>query len=249
MNVRRSVWILFTTCGLAGCGGDFGDTGSGGSGGGTGSVRLVNASQSAFLDLYDSSTALSTGVALYGAGNYVSLPRGSRVLGVRAQGSSATLATATVPVVRDDHQALVAYQTVGTFATATVPEDEAAPSSNSAKLRVFNTASADAGSVDVYVAVATTTCAAIAASTMAATAATVSGLQTGYAQLAAATAPYRVCVTGAGVRTDLRLDIPALTLSNLRIVTLVLARTPANKLQALTIDQQGAVAALAGTAP
>lgn len=244
MNVLRSLFLLSAALGLSACGGDFGDLGGGSGGGGNGNLRFVNASQTGFLDLYESNTALASSVALYGASNYASLSRGTRSLNVRAPASSTSLASASATVVRDDHQALVAYTAfgaaVGTVTTAFLPEDEAAPATNSAKLRIFNTATAAADPVDVYV--VTTPCAALAGSAMAPTAGSVSGLQSGYAVLTASTTAYRVCVTGAGVRTDVRVDLPALLIFNQRIVTLILVRPPAGPLQAMALDQQGGAA-------
>ncbi len=248
MTHRQSALTFCAALGLAACGGDFGDSGDG-SGGGNGNLRLVNASQTADLDLYESSTALSTSVPLSGAGSYVSLNRGSRALGVRAAGNTATLATPTVTVARDDHQALVAYQSAGSLQTAVLSEDEAAPTANNAKLRIFNAAQADAGNLDVYVVAGTLSCADVAAAMTAPTFSSVAGTPSSYAPFPATTVASRLCVTGVGVRTELRLDIASLVMTNLRIATIVLSRAPNTKLRALIIDQQGTVAALAGTAP
>lgn len=250
MTTRRKARLLAMALVLAGCGGDFGNIDNGdGSGGDDGNLRLVNASQTGFLDLYESGTALTTSVSLGRAGSYVSLNRGSRTLGIRESGNVTTLATATVAVASNDHQALVAYRSAGSLQTTVLSEDEAAPATNNAKLRVFNTAQADAGNIDVYVVAATTTCAALAAATTVATFGSVGNAASSYAELAAATAPYRVCVTGVGVRNNLRLDIGSLVLTNQRIVTLVLSRLPNNALQALTIDQQAGVAPIDSAAP
>lgn len=250
MNLRLFACIVPAFVALTSCGGDFGDTGDGDGSGGTGNLRLVNASRTGFLDLVESSTALTSSVPLSGAGTYLSIKRGTRTLAVRESGTTATLVSANVTVGRDDHQALVVYQSAGgSFQTSVLAEDEAAPAANSAKLRVFNTAQADAGNVDVYAVAATSSCADVSGSAQVPTIASVGTAPSGYVPLATATAAYRLCVTGAGVRGNLRLDIPALTLTNQRIVTLVLTRTPAATLQALTIDQQGAVVAITGTAP
>lgn len=240
MTLRRFACTLSASLLLAACGGDLGDTG-GGSGGGNGNLRLVNASQTAFLDLYEGNTALASNVALYGASSYTSVSRGTRSLTVRAPGNNTALASANATVVRDDHQAVVAYTAAGaaagTVTTTFLPDDEALPTTNNAKLRIFNTA---APALDVFV--TTTTCAALAGSAVAPTAGSVVGLQNGYALLSASTTAYRVCVTGAGVRSDVRLDLPAFVLSNQRIVTLILVVEPSGALQGVALDQQGAAA-------
>ena len=54
----------------------------------------------------------------------------------------------------------------------------------------------------------------------------------------------RIRVTGSGDKTDLRLDLPAVTLADQQITTLVLTATPGGVLvHGLSIDQQGGVTA------
>lgn len=220
---------------LNGCGGGSLDT--------EGSVRLVNAtSEYTTLDLYAASDRVSTGVASYGVGGYASLEADSYTFNLKDGGSAATAASTSREVTKKDHFALVAYTSGGTLKTEYLPEDEDGPSSGTAKLRVFHTASADAGSVDVYV--VSTACSALSTSSAAATASAVSGLQSGYTEVSAASGgtSYHVCVTASGNKNDLRLDIPALTLSNQQVATLILTRTPGGVLvNGLLLTQQGAL--------
>ena len=52
---------------------------------------------------------------------------------------------------------------------------------------------------------------------------------------------YHVCVTSAGNKTDLRLEIPSFVLSEKRIVTVILARGAGGfLLNAIVLDQQEA---------
>jgi uncharacterized protein DUF4397 len=68
------------------------------------------------------------------------------------------------------------------------------------------------------------------------------GLQGAYSQLTASATPVHVCVTSPGDRTDLRLDIPSFTLSEKRVVTLILVRSAGGVLlHGLVLDQQGAL--------
>ena len=205
------------------------------------SVRLVNAtSDYATLDLYAGTSAASTGIASYAVGNYVDLDPATYSFNLEAGGSGAISATTSAAVVKDVDYTLVAYTTGGTLNAQVLTDNEAAPTSGTAKLRIFHTASADAGSVDVYL--VTSACANLASVSASATASGVTGLQTSYTQVTAATGgtAYHVCVTAAGDKTDLRLDIPALTLTNQQIATLVLTRSAGGVLlHGLLLNQQG----------
>ena len=124
-------------------------------------------------------------------------------------------------------------------------DDEAAPSDGSARLRIYNAASADAGAVDAYLSPAG--CTSLGASNAVAsnvTAAAVGAWATVGA--AAGGTSYHLCVTGAGDTSDLRLDLSPLTLGSRQVTTVVVtASAGAVLVNALTVDQQGAVAARA----
>ena len=218
--------------------------GCGGTGDKDAKVRLVNAtSEYAAMDLYESSDAITTGVASYAVGGYASLEKGGYTFHLKSGGTSAIAASVSDSIGRDDHHTLVAYTSGGTLTTQILDDAEGDPSSGTAKLRVFHTASADAGAVDVYL--VNTPCATLSSSPSAATASGVSGLQAGYTEVAAAGGGtgYHVCVTAAGDKGDLRLDIPALSLSDQQIVTLILVRSSGGVLlHGLLLNQQGALA-------
>ena len=222
---------------LGGCGGAAPDS--------QGQVRLVNATREfATMDLYSSSSLLSRGVASYGTGSYIDLDPGSYTFNLTEGGSPAVSATLTGSVAVTKHQTILAYTSGGTLTGVYLSDDEGAPDSGTAKLRVFNTASTDAGSVDVYL--VTTECATLPSSLAAPTASGVTGLQSGYTQVSATGSgtAYHVCVTGNGDKTDLRLDIPSTTLKDQQIVTLVLVRSTGGVLlNGLLLQQQGAVTA------
>ena len=101
--------------------------------------------------------------------------------------------------------------------------------------------------MDVYV--TSTACASLtSADSPVATA--VTGLQDGYAAVVAAStgSAWHVCVTGTGDRTDLRLDIPALTLTSQQVATLILTKTGGGVLMnGLLLDQQGVLTPYANT--
>lgn len=236
MKTWQVATTLFAALGLAACGGDFESIDKPNSGQ-SGKVRLINAtSANILLDLYDSGSALQASVPIYGASSYSSLATGNHTLTVRNSGSTAAIATATVTAARDDHQAVVAYSSGGVTAATVLSETDAAPAAGTAKLRILNTA--DAGSVDVYL--VTTTCAVNAAATTPAFASAVGSNVTAYVAVPASATASRVCITGAGARTDLRADIASLAITDQRIVTLILVRPSAGVLKALALDQQAA---------
>ena len=221
---------------LNGCGGGGLDTDS--------SVRLVNAtSEYTTLDLYAGSDRVSAGVASSSAGAYATVGAGTYSFNLKSGGSTATAASTSREAVKKKHQTLVAYTTGGALTSEYLSDEEGAPSSGTAKLRLFHTAAADAGNVDLYV--VNTACTDLQNSTAAALATGISGLQSGYVEVSAATGgtAYHVCITGAGDKTALRLDVPTLTLSNQQVATLILTRTAGGVLlNGLLLNQQGSLA-------
>lgn len=212
--------------------------GGGSNSGSDGAVRLVNASDGyGALDLYSSDTLLSSGVAADGAGNYVSLGAGTYTFKLKRNGSSTTVSSSERSVLESTPHTLVAYATGETLKTVFLTDNETAPSSGTAKLRVFN-ASSEAGTLDVYVTASD--------ATLADSSATVSSLASerfsSYGEIGAGS--YRIRVTGYGDKTDLRLDLDAVTLASQQITTLVLTTTPGGVLvNGLFIEQKSNVTA------
>ncbi|MGZ8259416.1 MAG: DUF4397 domain-containing protein [Caldimonas sp.] len=217
--------LALTACG----GGLLGDQGR---------LRLVNAtSESGALDLYADGDAIVTGISSYTTSGYANRKQDPYSLEIRQSG--VTLVTTSTSVVADRDQTVVAYNSGGTMAAAVLEDEEGEPSRGRAKLRIFNTATADADRIDVYL--ITAACSTLDASTAAPTATSVSGLQSAYAELSSSDTAYRLCVTAAGDKGDVRLEIPSFVLSDRRIVTVILARgTAGYLLNAIVLDQQGA---------
>jgi Domain of unknown function (DUF4397) len=215
--VKLSRLALLATFALAvqGCGGT--------SDADQGALRLINASaDAAGLDLYNGSSRIASGVAANAASTYFGFDKGSFTFNLKPAGSGTTSASASVSVDKGQNLSLVAYNSGGALKTNTIVENESAPAAGSAKFRVFNTASVEAGSLDVYLTGAA--CSALATNATP-VAATVSGLQATFSEIGAAGGAgtaYRICVTGAGDKTDLRLEVPAATLINQQVVTLIL---------------------------
>ena len=206
--------------------------------GNQGRIRLVNATTGlGALDLQiDGSTAIS-GVAPATGSDYVLKKADTYTLDILQTGSPASLLTTQTALVADKHQTVVAYNNGGTIGATILSDEEGDPSKGQAKFRVFNTSSTD--SVDVYL--ITTACSTLASSPLAPTASGVTGLQSSYAQLASSATTYHLCVTAAGDKTDVRLEIPSFVLSEKRIVTVILAPGAGGYLlNAIVLDQQGA---------
>jgi hypothetical protein len=220
---------------LAACGGGALSTNEG-------HLRLVNASGSlGTLDLFADNDAVATGVAPFTASGYEDLKADTYSLDVRQSGTPGTLVTVSTTLPKKDHQTVVAYTSGGTTAATVLSDEEGDPRSGKAKLRVFHTAAADAGNVDIYLVAGA--CSDLATSAAAPVASNVSGLQTAYTELASSATAYHVCVTTAGDKSDLRLELPSLVLGEKRIVTLILARGAGGfLLNAMVVDQQGAAA-------
>lgn len=219
---------------LQGCGGAEDDSGDG-------AVRLVNASAIGALDLYASDTLLSSDVAADSAGSYVSLGAGTYTLKLKRNDSSTTSSSGERTVLEGTAHTLLAYTTSETLKAIFLTDNEEAPTSGTAKLRVFN-ASVEAGALDVYVTAAD--------STLADSSATVSTLaaerSSAYNEIS--TGSYRIRVTGSGDKADLRLDLADVVLSNQQVTTLVLTTSSGGVLvHGLFIDQQGSVTARKNT--
>ena len=209
-----------------------------------GEVRLVNAAGDAgALDLYAGNAKIAAGVAAASAGGYASIDAGTPTLAVRLASSGASLASnAATAVEKGKRYTVLAYASGGAVAETVLADAEDAPGGDTARLRVFNTASVEAGALDAYL--SATDCTALAASNAIATnlAVAAPGAYATFGASASGT-PYRLCVTGAGDTGDLRLDLP-LPLVRQQVTTVVLTATAGGVLvDATLVEQQGAVTA------
>ena len=218
-----------------------------------GKVRLINATtEYTSLDLYtvnsDGSDNLVVGGTAAGAASgYDGVDRGSYTFQVKSSTGAGTAATTTGAVTKTDHFSVVTALTGGSATATFLSDDEDNPASGNAKLRIFNAASGEAPSVDVYL--STNACNALTV-TDTPFASAITGLQTTYSQLTSASAgtTWNVCVFANGDTTTLLLDIPALTLKNQEIATLILTHTPGGVLlNGAVLDQQGAMTSYAST--
>lgn len=215
---------------LSGCGG------SGDDDNGTGHVRLVNASTDyTSLDLYASDVRVTSGVLQNAVGDYVAFGNDDIVFKLKRADSGITSLATTRTVSKDVSDTLIAYSTAGSLRTVYLADSEDAPTSGYAKLRIFNT-SLEAASVDVYV-----TGVGGGLADISAAASSIAGERfSSYGEISAGS--YRIVVTGAGDKTDVRLDIPSITLTDQQIGTLILTSTPGGVLVNGLMLNQGSTA-------
>jgi hypothetical protein len=214
----------------------------------TNTVRLVNGTGST-LSMVTAGSQLATAVAPGTASANATITSGTYPIALVASGVpsaetnfsfSATVAYTMVAYTSDQSLHLVQFI-----------DNEPAPLAGDGQIRIADL-SADAGNLDVYMAPVsalndiyspTTASPALQAATLLAQ--NVSGT-TLYNEVLANN--YHVWVTGANNITDLRLDIPSVTIANQQILTLVLTSTTGGGLvDGLLVTQQGAVQAQTNT--
>lgn len=227
----RALLTLLLCLGLAACG-DFGsltDT----------RVRLVNATSDGYdaLDLYVDGDREITGVSVDSVSGYTGVDDGTRTVALARTGSSTLLAAGNQTLAQDEDYTLVAYGAVGTLRTVLLTDDEDDPDSGRSRVRLLNGAS-DAGAIDVYLTSpgdplddASPVAANVAPNALSAYATINSG-------------GYRLRVTAAGDRDDVRLDVPLVTLASRQVSTLIVSGTPGGVLvDAALVEQGGPLAA------
>jgi hypothetical protein len=199
-------------------------------------VRLVNAATGySELALTVGGEGV-TGRAAYGeSAAYTDIDPGTRTAEVSRPGSATLLATSSVALSRDDHYTVLAFDKAGTLSTLLLDENSGAPDRGRTLLRVVNAAS-DAGALDVYV---TGDGEELPGSTPVQSAAAY-GVLGSYVTLNSGS--WRLRVTAASSKTDLRLNVPAVALGSESVATLVLTPGEGGVLvNALLVVQQGGI--------
>ena len=205
-------------------------------------VRLLNATRSyAQLDLSVNDKTINSKIAYATVGDYGTVDTGSTATKVLTSDVGTSVSATTPTLASGSNYTFITYGFAGAIRTTLLQEAETAPDSGKAKLLVLNLAP-DAGALDVYVTTATD-------SIDTATALTTNlqgGAGSGYIQINSGT--FRVRITGYNKRTDLRLDIPAVTLDSATVNTLVLTSSDGGVLvNGVSLVQKGAVKNFANT--
>ncbi len=197
-------------------------------------IRLLNASpELASAELVIDKDKLAGPVSALTLSAYARRGDGTASLQVRNSSGGATVATSPATLKADAHYTLIAYGAGGAMRTSLVEEEQAEPASGQSKLMVLNLAP-DAGPVDVFL----TDANAALASAQPFASNVAPGQGSGF--LARDSGSYRLRVTGAGKRDDVRLDLAAVTLDSAKVSTLVLRGSAGGVLvHALKLPQRG----------
>ena len=233
----------WSVAGVVGLGAALSGCGSGSSNS-TDSLRLANATLThPSLDLLVNSAVTLSATAADTVSAYAAPAAGGNTLQVDDTGSLTALTT-TVPTLSGGlHYTLLAYESGGTVKTVVLSEDDAVPAVGGAQLRIYDTA-LDAGPLDIYITAPGADLSTLSPTTSFGTLTSVAATTL----LPYSAGTYEVRVTGAGNKTDLRLDMPAVTLTSQQSV--IVALTPAAGgllLNGSTLVEQGAYAAVRNT--
>ncbi len=191
-------------------------------------VRVLNLSTGyPSIDLYSNDgdsaedTAQFEAVALGTISDYRTLRADTYTLKFRRAGKTANLFTRLLSLAEDMHITFVAVGDTNQFAVLAVNEDAGDPDEGYAQVQVGNTTAS--GSLDVYFTDADELLEDVSPD--------MSGITAGMNSPTAVKAgTYRMRVTGAGSKTDVRLNVPQITLQEGSVVSVVLTATEGNVL-------------------
>ena len=210
----------------------------------TANLRVVNATithQS--LDLLIGASVVVPATVADNASAYASVAGGSETLQLNDAATATALVSTIASLAGGQHFALVAYESGGAVKTAVLTEDFVAPAAGTAQLRIYDIAT-DAGALDVYVTAPTTDLSTVPSPTLTITA-DLYAASSGWLVYNPGT--YRLRVTGAGNKADMRIDMPV-TVTALQVATVVLAPASGGLLlNGSTLIQQGTYAASRNT--
>jgi len=205
-------------------------------------VRLLNVSlgyQS--LDMYvnnnsssnSSDTELLQGIGYQTLSSYSSLDSGKYEVKFKVHSSSSTLEDISSDSFADEtHATYLAYGSTGNFGTLKISEDVGDQASGKSGIQLFNVA--EAGALDIYLTDSSTA--------LSDTTPTFSGIGSGSSSSSTAIdqGTYRLRVTAAGDKTDLRLDVSGITVASQKNYNIILVSSVGGVLvNALFLPQQG----------
>jgi hypothetical protein len=204
-------------------------------------VRLLNVSQDyTSLNVYVGDTATTPtigGIPTGSLSSYVGIDAGSDTV-YFTEGSNAQsdpLISQSEAFTIGEHRTYVAYGDTGDFAEYEINEDQGAPGGSNANVEVLNTAT-DAGPLDVY---------------LTGSGAPLTGASANFSDVAAGQTPafssiasgtYQLSITGTGNPSDVRLQVPAITLNGQEVVTIIVTESAGGYLvNAYILPQQGSL--------
>lgn len=202
-------------------------------------VRLLNVSSGYnSLDLYtndgnsDADRQLFSGVTSGSASGYSAIKAGSYTLKFRKSGVSGDLLAVGESPTESSYTTYVAYGATNHFALLALNENATAPGSGYTKVQIINAMVSD--SFDVYLTGANDSLDDVSPTIALAK----PGLQSVANTIVSGT--YRMRITAAGSKTDIRLDVPSITLASAGVASLVISETQGGVLvNAVLLAQQG----------
>ncbi|MFM2448575.1 MAG: hypothetical protein RIS44_1025 [Pseudomonadota bacterium] len=187
----------------------------GGGAGNDAKLRYTNlTTDSNGLSLYTGSDERIANINPEQLSGYVDVDAKTYDLSVK-KGAGSALTTAPTTLSKRKHYTAVSWGRDGAIKFSLLDENQDAPNSGKVKLRVLN-AAADAGSLDVYLTSGTD---GLEGNTPTHGSAAV-GTTTGFAEFNRGT--YRLRVTAAGSKDDVRLDVPSLSFNDKQVATVIL---------------------------
>jgi hypothetical protein len=206
----------------------------------TAMIRVLNVSDGySSIDLYskadsaNADTQLFASVARGSATAYTALKADSYALKFRKSGAAGDLLSLNATLAEDKHITYVTYGASGGFAVAAIDDEIEAPNSSYTKLQVLNATTAD--SLDIYLTGTNDALQDVAPTVSAAAPHTMSAITT------VASGSYRLRITASGSKTDVRLDVPALSLASTGVVSIIASESASGVLlNAVALPQQGA---------
>jgi len=208
-------------------------------------VRFVNASGGyAALDLLVDDKRKFASVGYGATATYEGIDPSKADSVITRPDSTTPLLSSTLAVKTDRHYALIAFGGEGALQSVLLDENAAQPDKGKAVVRVLN-AAPDAGSLDIYLTGPNEPL----STAVALRAAVEVGKSTDYSTVDAGdTVTWRLRITAAGDRSDLRLDVASLTLPSRGAATFVITPTTGGVLvHALLMVQEGEIKRMDGT--
>ncbi|MCV2367881.1 DUF4397 domain-containing protein [Roseateles oligotrophus] len=223
-------WGLLTLA----CAGLLSACGGGNSGDSNANIRLLNATRGyANLALSVNDKSINTDVAYASAGAYASVDTSATTSQIQTTGIGTTVASLAPSLNKGSNYTMIAYGWAGAVHTSMLQEDQELAASGKAKLLVMNLAP-DAGTLDFYLSVVGDSLdneAAVASSIA-------GGLTSGFNTINSGS--YRLRITSAGKKDEVRLDIPSLTLASTGVATLIVTSNEGGMLvNGILLQQKG----------
>jgi hypothetical protein len=234
MTVRWLATVAVAALSLAACGGGTDKTKA--------QVRLVNATiDYGSLQMSVDGSLRQSGLGYGSTADYTEVDPGKAASIISQTGSATSLLSFTPSVSKGDYYTVLAYGALGTLKQVTLDDNGSAPDANQTYLRVIN-AAPDAGSLDVFITGSSDSL----ASSVAVQAGAAFGSLGSYLTINSGT--WRLRVSGANAKTDLRLDLTGLVLDSKQVATLVLTPGTGGVLvNALLLTQQSGINRLDNT--